>query len=217
MQKFDIICISESYLNSNTSSSDGNLSIPGYNMSRADQLSRNRRGGVCIYYKESLPIKMLNINYLQECICFDLKIGTKLCTIMSLYKSPSQSPNEFEIFLNKLNLTMESITEENPFLTAAIGDFNKRLLKWWTDDKTTQDGLKIESLLSQLSLSQVINEPTHISQNFNSYIDLLFTNEQNLITDSVILPLLHFNCHHQIIYRKFNLKCFYSPQYERHI
>ena len=86
MHKFDIICISESYLNSDTSSNDNNLNIPGYNMSRADHPSGNRRGGVCIYYKESLPIKMLNINYLQECICFDLKIGGKLCTIVSLYR-----------------------------------------------------------------------------------------------------------------------------------
>ena len=89
MHKFDIICISESYLNSDTSSNDNNLNIPGYNMSRADHPSGNRRGGVYIYYKESLPIKMLNINYLQECICFDLKIGSKLCTIVTLYRSPS--------------------------------------------------------------------------------------------------------------------------------
>ena len=53
---------------------------------------------------------MLNINYLQECNCFDLKIGSTLCTIVSLYRSPSQSANEFENFLNKLNLTMGSIT-----------------------------------------------------------------------------------------------------------
>ena len=91
MHKFDIICISESYLNSDTLSNDNNLNIPGYNMSRADHASGNRRGGGCIYYKESLPIKMLNINYLQECICFDLKIGSKVCTIVSLYRSPSQS------------------------------------------------------------------------------------------------------------------------------
>ena len=32
MNKFDIICISELYLNSDTSSSDGNLNILGYNM-----------------------------------------------------------------------------------------------------------------------------------------------------------------------------------------
>ena len=91
MHKFDIICISESYLNSDTSSNDNNLNIPGYNMSRADHPSGNRRGGVCIYYKESLPIKMLNINYPQESICFDLNIGSKLCTTASLYRSPSLS------------------------------------------------------------------------------------------------------------------------------
>ena len=51
MHKFDIICISESYFNSDTSSSDHKLNIPGYNVSRADHPSRNRRGGVCIYYR----------------------------------------------------------------------------------------------------------------------------------------------------------------------
>ena len=179
-------------------------------MSRADH-------GVCIYYKESLPIKMLNINYLQECICLDLKIGSKLCTIVSRYRSPSQSADEFDNFLNKLNLTMESITQKNPFLNVFIGDFNAKSSKWWIDDKTTQEGLNKENLLSQFSLSQVINEPTHLSQNFNSCIDLRFTNQQNLFTDLGIHPSLHSNCHHQIIYGKFNLKIFYPPPYERHL
>ena len=58
---------------------------------------------------------------------------------------------------------MESVTQKNPFLTVVIGDFNARSSKWWTDNKTTQEGLKIENLPSQFSLSQVINEPTHIS------------------------------------------------------
>ena len=163
-------------------------------MSRAEHPSGNRRGGVCIYYKEPLSIKMLIINYLQEYICFDLKIGSKPCTFVLLYRSPSQSPVEFENFLKRLNLTMESITQKNPFLTVVIGDFNTRSSKWWTDDKTTQEGLKIENLLSQFSFSQVINEPTHISQNYNSCIDLRFTNQQNLITDSGIHPALHSNC-----------------------
>ena len=33
--------------------------------------------------------------------------------------------------------------------------------------------------------------------------------------DSGVHPSLHFNCHHQIIYAKFNLKVFYPPPYER--
>ena len=94
---------------------------------------------------------------------FDLKIGSKLFTIVSLYRSPSQFAHEFENFLNKLNLTMESITQKNPFLTVVIGDVNARSSKWWTDDKTTQERLKIDNLLSQFSLSQIINEPTPIS------------------------------------------------------
>ena len=181
-------------------------------MSRADHPSGNWHGGVSIYYKDSLSIKMLNINYLQECICFDLKIGSKLCTIVSLYRSPSQSADEFNNFLNKLNLTMESITQKNPFLTVVIGDFNARSSKWCIDDKTTQEGLKIENLLYQFSLSQVINQPTHISQNLNSCIDLLFTNQQNLITDARIHPSLHCNCHHEIIYGNLHLKIFFLPR-----
>ena len=58
MHKFDIICISKSYLNSDTSSSDENSNIPGYNMSHADHPPGNRWGGVCIYYKELLLINM---------------------------------------------------------------------------------------------------------------------------------------------------------------
>ena len=119
MHKFDIICISKSYLNSDTLSSDDTLNTHGYNVSRARYPSGNRRGGVCIYYKKSLPIKMLNINYIQECICFDLKMGSKHCTIVSLYRSPSQSADEFENFYKQIksdygiNYAKESIC--NPF------------------------------------------------------------------------------------------------------
>ena len=109
---------------------------------------------------------------------------------------------------------MESIIQKNPFLTVVISDFNARSSKRWTDAMTAQEGLKIENLLSQFSLSQVINEPTHIPENLYSCIDLLFTKQQNLIIDSGIHPSLNSNFHHQIIYGKFNLKIFYPSPYE---
>ena len=114
VHNFAIICISESYLNSHMFTNDDKLSIPGY-MLRADHPSDNRRGGVCVYYKESLPIRLYNISYFQECICFNLMISNKLCNIVSLYRSPSQNSAEFENFINNLNLTLESIIEKNPF------------------------------------------------------------------------------------------------------
>ena len=48
---------------------------------------------------------------------------------------------------------MESIAQKNPFLTVVIGDLNAKSSKWWIDDKTTQEGLKIENLLYQFSHS----------------------------------------------------------------
>ena len=46
VHNFDIICLSEIYLNFKTSTDDQNLEIPGYYLLRADLLSNNKRGGV---------------------------------------------------------------------------------------------------------------------------------------------------------------------------
>ena len=51
IHKFDIICLSETYLDSSTTSDDDNLAISGCNLIRSDHPSNNKRGGVYIYYK----------------------------------------------------------------------------------------------------------------------------------------------------------------------
>ena len=117
---FDIICISESYLNSQILSNDDKLSIPGYNMFRAD---------------------------------------------------------------------IHRITNVEEF--AYI----------------------IRRACSQFRLSQIVKKATHISQSFSSCINLLFTNQTNLVTDSGVHPSLHSNCHHQIVYAKFNLKIKFCINY----
>ena len=51
--------------------------------------------------------------------------------------------------------------------------------------------------------------------NSSSCIDLIFTDQPNLILDSGIHSSLHPICHHQIIYSKINLSIEYPPPYER--
>ena len=51
VHKCDIICLSKTYLNSSIPYDDDNLEIPGYNLIRADHLSKDKRNGICIYYK----------------------------------------------------------------------------------------------------------------------------------------------------------------------
>ena len=49
-------------------------------------------------------------------------------------------------------------------------------------------------------MKQVKTERTHILENSSSCIDLIFSNQPNLITDSGVHPTLHSKCHHQVIY-----------------
>ena len=70
IHKFDVICMSETFLNSDTACDDDNSKIEGYNIVRSDHPSDSRRSGVRIYYNQSLALEILDIKYLQECIVF---------------------------------------------------------------------------------------------------------------------------------------------------
>ena len=94
--------------------------ILGYELYRADHPSNVKRGGICIYYKNLLPLKVTNIQYLQECINFEMKIGDKLCNFVALYRSPSQSQDEFEKFAKNLELNLDTISANNPFLSVTL-------------------------------------------------------------------------------------------------
>ena len=123
----------------------------------SDNPSNTKRGIVCIYYKCSLPLRVINIGYLHECLSFELQIGDKICKFVALYRSPSQSQDNFETFADNFETTLELLTQKNPFLLTAIGDFNAKSLNWYNKDKTSFEGNTIENVTSQLGLHQIIN------------------------------------------------------------
>ena len=215
IHNYDIIYLSETYLNHDTLSDSDNLKIPGYELIRVDHPSNQKRGGICIYHKDFLPIKVNNISCLKECLNFSLSVYGKQCNITLIYRSPSQSSEEFDKFLSNFEFLLDYIANRNPFVSIIIGDFNARSNNWCSSDKTTYEGKKIESLTSQCGFKQVISDPTHILESSSSCIDLIFTSQPNLVMNSGVHSSLHPNCHHQIIHAKFNLKIFYPPPYER--
>ena len=217
VHKFDIICLSETYLDSTVPLDDDNLVISGYNLIRSDHPSNTKRGGVCLYYKNYLPLRVLNISYLKKCLNFELKISDKSCTFIALYRSPSQSQDDFETFSDNFEMTLETLAQKGSFLTTIIGDFNAKSCNWNSHDKTSFEGSTIESITSQFGLHQLINKPTHLLQSSSSCIDSIFTSQPNIIVESGVHPSLHPNCHHQIIFAKFNLKIYYPPPYLREV
>ena len=92
-----------------------------------------KRGGVCSYYKISLPLKIKNIQCPQECINFELKIKDQLCNFITLYHSSNQCRDNFESFINNIELNLDSIMTNNPFLTVILGDVNAKLSLWYNN------------------------------------------------------------------------------------
>ena len=215
--KFDIVCFSETFLNSDTLPNDNNLVIPGYTLVRCDHPTDSKRGGVCVYFKSILPIKVLDINFFSESVNFELEIDEKMCSFLALYRSPSQTPDQFDEFMKNFEINLDYVANKNPFLIVVIGDFNAKSENWFKSSKTTHEGKAIESLTMQYGLSQLINEATFVSNNTFSCIDLIFTSQTSLVVDSGVCSSLNVNCHHQIIFAKFNLKIHYPPPYMRKI
>ena len=152
-----------------------------------------------------------------ECLNVEVTIGDKICNFVILYRSPSQFQYEFETFSNNFEMNLEVLSQKNPFLLTVLGDFNAKSKNWYNQDKTSFEGSTIENITSQFGLHQLINEPTHLLQNSSSCIDLIFTSQPNLVIESGVHPSLHPNCHHQIIFAKFNLKICYPPPYPREV
>ena len=166
---------------------------------RADHPSSAKRGGVCIYYRNFLPLKLINIHSLNECITFEIKLGDKVCNFVSLYRSPNQSKDDFENFCNNFEQTLDTVSTTNPFLVVAIGDFNAKSSNRYTGDTTTFEGSKTEAITSQFGLKQIINELTHIQGKSVSCIGLMFSSQPNLVMSSDIHSSLHQNYHHQVV------------------
>ena len=215
VHKFDVICLSETYLDSSILHDDDNIQIAGYIPYRGDHPLNVKRGGVCIYYKISLPLKIKNILYLQECINSEIKIKDKLCNFITLYRSPNQSQDDFESFINNFELNLDSAMVNNPFLTVVLGHFNAKTSLWYKNDITTYEGSQIDSATSQFGLEQIIKKPTHIIGDSSSCIDLIFTTQPNLVMESEVHSSLHSNYHHHITFAKFSLRIHYPPPYER--
>ena len=166
---------------------------------------------VLSFTKKLCIVKSLSFN---ECTICKVSIQNSKGYVGVVYRSPSQNIFEFEIFLSKFEKVLSDTTLCNSLFTIILGDFHAKSSVWWTRDKTTIEGTQLESLSSVHGFHQLISQPTHLLPQTSSCIDLIFTDQPNLIVDSGIHPSLHSNCHHQITCCKINLNTEYQPPYE---
>ena len=80
---------------------------------------------------------------------------------------------------------------EKPYVMLFAGDFNAHSKSWYADGDTNSEGIQLNTLFSDLGLSQLISEPTHTRENCNPMcIDLILTDQPNLIMETGARPSL---------------------------
>ena len=215
---YDLISICETSLNDTIKLPDTLLN--DYTFVQSKNPTNTRHGGVGLFYKNSLPIKIRNDLSFDESLVAELKFGRKGFSLQVLYRSPAfnHTSPEFNVFLSNFTNLYSKIKNENPYASFFTGDFNGHSQFWWPDDDTTAEDREIENLICSLGLSQLISEPTNFEPNKNpSCIDLVMTDQPNLVLDSGTRASLDSFCHHQITYCKVNFNIPPPPPFERRI
>ena len=100
-------------------------------------------------------------------------------------------------------------------MISVLGGLNAKPHNWCKNDITSHEGSMIDAVMSNFGLHQLIHEPTHILNSSSSCIDLIFTSQPNSVMESGVHSSPHPNCHHQVVFAKFNLSILYPPPYER--
>ena len=94
------------------------------------------RGGDSIYYKESLPVQIINQHYLKEALLLEMSYNNKKVTVSVIYQSPSQSTDDFDSFLSNFENFLNDISNRKPSLSVITSNFNSRSSSWWSKDTT---------------------------------------------------------------------------------
>lgn len=170
----DIICLSETWLNSSHPSS--HYQIPNYTLLRKDRGMSSRGGGLAIYIKNSIAFNFAHIS-LPKTECLSVEINSKqskICIIL-VYNPPSSNT----LIADDLERLFESRKFHEP--TIVLGDFN---IDWLKKSPLKKN---VETLMSLNGLRQLVNEPTRVTTTTKTLIDLVFSNSENFIDQLQIL------------------------------
>ena len=219
IKKFDIFGICETYLNDSVD--PDYLNIHGFTNPpfRADCQSANehKKGGVCLYYKDYVPIKNRpELTTLEETLVCEIKLKNKKVFFILSYRTPSQHlVTDIDTYCAKLETTMNNVSNENPSMIILSGDFNAKSRSFWEDEPTENiAGKKLAKFMLDNQLEELIKEATHF-RNSPTCIDLIFTNQPNYFVDFGTLPSQIPTCHHNIIHGTLNYSVPTPPPYQR--
>lgn len=169
-EKPDYIILSETHLTKDIEENE--IRIKNYDQYTTLSNS-SRTGGVIIYIKSIWKIdkicdRISDSNYWMS--AYVAKHEQVRFIIMAVYRSPSSNKSDFSQAFEDI---LEEVCEENCDIVIA-GDFN---IDWNRDEFYKE---KMENIIKDNGLKQIINENTRITKNTQTLIDYVITNSKKI-------------------------------------
>ena len=182
--KFDVLCISETFLND--SILNGEVNVTGYaEVLRDDRLNGDKRGGSAIYIRDSIPHvetpRLHNVT-LFEYKCIEIRLnGSKPFSLVTIYRS-NQCGDPIKAFYDQLESVLDVASSGNKEIIIT-GDFNIDLSRNYCHRHN------LVQLFQQYSCTQLINESTRITENTSTLIDHIWAYDLNNVKKSGVIPV----------------------------
>ena len=165
----------------NESIDDRNIEISGYNIVRKD---RNRQGGgVAIYYRDHLNVRNRDelVPGVVEAVCVEVsKTKCAPLLISTIYRPPSSNEDTIE----KIEKLIQNLDNENKEIILT-GDVNCDLLVGVHSNYTN----RLLATANLFQLTQMIIEPTRVTEYTRTLIDWFMANKPENINNSGVLHL----------------------------
>ena len=172
----DILCIVETWLEPGIL--DKFINIDGFNVFRQDG---GRGGGACIYVRDDLNVKLLNVDVHRE---VDLDIEDVWITVQCrklpsfiigcIYRHPKAPFRSFDFLLESFRSVC--LKKKAVYI---FGDFNDNMLS---------RNSKFLKLIEKAKMTAIIHKPTRITEQSSTLIDQVITNSPLKILHSDVLP-----------------------------
>ena len=170
---FDILAFTETWLSPMHNTDD--LILQSYIKPERKNRFGDSHGGVILYIKEGIHYKRREDLEIRGIESIWIEVANKHKHILFgvFYRPPSADANYNLDIENSLYLADDTDISD----IIVTGDFNLNVLN-------PQMSRKIDSLCTQFSLYQSINQPTHFTEHSSSLIDILLVNNKDQLTVS---------------------------------
>ena len=213
---FDVFAVTETWLNDRVPNDC--LQIPGYNP--IIRLDRHQRmgGGVAFFtansvvVKRRLDLELAAVEFLW--IEFRIKHFDILCGVC--YRPPDNDSVSLDNFFEYFQLVLDKIRQlPKQYFIVMLGDFNAHY-DVANPSGNSEVGGKLYSFLESNNLAQLITEPTRVTSNSSTILDLVITNcPERFSASGTLSP--PSNCDHSVIFASMNLITHRSRSYKRQV